>query len=171
MITFMAIDDQWPTISQNCSLLMKRNRSSDPESEDLGLLEIQLKRARLTSEIETSKPHSSNSPHFEAQQSAYERNHGIAAQTTIAAKDIPTWKSFVISTRNEPDQKSSYRHINEILHNAHVMRYGDPETHSSKFQQPADSTSQQGAPCEYNDINAVLRQAFLQRHRCDQSLL
>jgi hypothetical protein len=60
----------------------------------------------------------------------------------------------------------SYENINGILHSVHIERFGNPETRWQ--EQDEDMTDEDMTDVvdnnEYNSMNSVLRQAFLQRH-------
>jgi hypothetical protein len=67
---------------------------------------------------------------------------------------------------------TDYENINGILYNAHVERHGDPERRESWWQEQQDvdmdeninNNNNNNNTSEYNAMNSVLRQAFLQRH-------
>ena len=98
-------------------------------------------------------------------------------------------KSFVISTK----KNTQYNQINDLLHQIHVMRYGDPELrerwweqeqqqqqeyhhhyqqqqqqqqqqHKQEIQMSGYIQEEEEAGTVYESANATLRQAFLQRH-------
>lgn len=82
------------------------------------------------------------------------------SSTTI---DTPVLQSFTISTKTNVE----YDHINQLLHTVHVNRYGDPELNEGWWQQSTDIEMDYmdvDPVNAYQDINATLRQAFLQRH-------
>lgn len=77
--------------------------------------------------------------------------------------DPPVLQSFTISTKTNVE----YDHINQLLHTVHVNRYGDPELNEGWWQQSTDIEMDYmdvDPVNAYQDINATLRQAFLQRH-------
>lgn len=55
----------------------------------------------------------------------------------------------------------SYENINGILHSVHIERFGNPET---RWQEQDEDMTDVVDNNEYNSMNSVLRQAFLQRH-------
>ncbi|KAF7729740.1 hypothetical protein EC973_003818 [Apophysomyces ossiformis] len=67
-------------------------------------------------------------------------------------------KSFTISTRTP---YNPYSNINDMLHHLHIQRYGDAQTNCDRW----NNTQVQEENEAYNTMNAVLRDAFLQRHR------
>lgn len=49
----MALDDHWSTLSKSCSFLAKRSRSFEPDDNGLDMLEVRMKRAKVTNETVT----------------------------------------------------------------------------------------------------------------------
>lgn len=89
---------------------------------------------------------------------------------TVLPTHTPLIKPISISTRTQAPATGyttthapvmSYEQINGLLHSVHIERFGDPDTRLQDEEMtdtlPVDNQ-------EYNDMNSVLRQAFLQRH-------
>ena len=115
-----------------------------------------------------------------------ELNH----EPTTTTNQDAMLKSFVISTK----KNTQYNQINDLLHQIHIMRYGDPELRERWWEQEQQQQQQEyhqhyhyyqqqhkqeiqmsgyiqhqqqqeeEAGTRYESANATLRQAFLQRH-------
>ncbi|KAI8342446.1 hypothetical protein BC941DRAFT_466114 [Chlamydoabsidia padenii] len=88
--------------------------------------------------------------------------------SAASADSIPTLKRFTITTRhryqdqspsyNNNHSTSDYANINQILYEAHIRRNRDTmDTNMMDYNEDDPANY-------YNQANAVLRQAFLQRH-------
>ncbi|KAI8374340.1 uncharacterized protein BYT42DRAFT_576008 [Radiomyces spectabilis] len=96
-----------------------------------------------------------------------------SASTPLGASNHCTSPSFalkpvVISTRtsNPPIENQQYQQINQILHQVHVSRHGDPEVRERWWEDRPDTDMEdvQEHGYHYDSMNALLRQVFLQRH-------
>ncbi|KAG0176207.1 hypothetical protein DFQ28_005863 [Apophysomyces sp. BC1034] len=89
-----------------------------------------------------------------------------STQQTLQATSYPpptgVMKTFTISTRTACNP---YSDINGMLNHIHILRHGDPEAGCGRWE----NQSQQQQNETYDAVNAVLRDAFLQRHRAPPS--
>lgn len=83
---------------------------------------------------------------------------------------IPTLKRFTITTRQHAYEQPLYNHsaanyanINQILYEAHVERNKDSLS-SGTYAMDTSMEEAYNSANHYDYANAVLRQAFLQRH-------
>ncbi|KAI9308895.1 hypothetical protein BJ944DRAFT_259443 [Cunninghamella echinulata] len=97
---------------------------------------------------------------------------------TSSIDTIPTLKRFTISTRQQQqhdpvDITSAYTGINNLLYQLHLERYS--ENNHNNNQQDVDMmgnnnnnsnniNNSNNEVYQYNMVNAILRQAFLERH-------
>lgn len=108
-------------------------------------------------------------------------NNNVSSADTVHHRDHQqVFKSFMVSTRSN----TAYNDINRVLNGIHVDRYGNPERregwwkkgeeHSNiEEEMVLESDSDEGTDdiqamedvSFYMAANAILREAFLQRHR------
>ncbi|KAI8886940.1 hypothetical protein K501DRAFT_330893 [Backusella circina FSU 941] len=65
-----------------------------------------------------------------------------------------------ISTRTP----ANYNEINNMLHTLHCVRYGDPEAREWDNQTDHEMEEASSGENEYQAVNSLLKQAFLERH-------
>ncbi|CAO3650118.1 unnamed protein product [Cunninghamella echinulata] len=96
-----------------------------------------------------------------------------SSSSSSSIDTIPTLKRFTISTRQQQQQQeydptditSAYTDINNLLYQLHLERYS--ENNHNNNQQDIDmmgDNNNDNEMYQYNMVNAILRQAFLERH-------
>ncbi|KAG2214341.1 hypothetical protein INT47_000897 [Mucor saturninus] len=126
----------------------------------------QLKRTRSTEAMDRNvkRPKA-----YEEAKSTPPANTEAILYPTALPTHTPLLKPISISTRTHTPATGyttthapvmSYEGINGLLHSVHIERFGDPDTRLQDEEMTDTLVDNQ----EYNNMNSVLRQAFLQRH-------
>ncbi|KAI7884439.1 hypothetical protein K492DRAFT_204768 [Lichtheimia hyalospora FSU 10163] len=113
--------------------------------------------------VEMELPTSTEINHLPSPTPSVDTPISSSSSVPSATNDTPVLQSFTISTKTNVE----YNHINQLLRTVHVNRYGDPELNEAWWQHPTDidmDYMDMDPTNTYQDINATLRHAFLQRH-------
>ncbi|KAI7898283.1 uncharacterized protein BX663DRAFT_490140 [Cokeromyces recurvatus] len=141
-----------------------------------------LKRSRSTEFIEKalkrSKPFQDEEPSKSTlNELSIGNSNNIHHNHTPCQSSIPTnsiypnsMKTISISTRTTSHEPSNdyYRYMNGLLHSIHIERFGDPERRESWWEAPNNNMEidkMESDNEEYQPVNSILKQAFLQRHQ------
>ncbi|KAI8638566.1 hypothetical protein BD408DRAFT_485392 [Parasitella parasitica] len=87
--------------------------------------------------------------------------------TNTSTSPLASIKSISISTKTESNipltPHPDYSRVNGMLHNLHVLRFGDPEARESWWEDQDQDMDMEEISDEYSAANSILRQAFLKR--------
>ncbi|RCI01894.1 hypothetical protein CU098_011536 [Rhizopus stolonifer] len=112
-----------------------------------------LKRSISTESLERalkrSRPFRNDSP-----------NPSTEEKKTLYPNTSQVLKPVSISTRTSNEE---YRKMNDILYTIHKERFGDPEQRESWWNKQEDVDMMEEDNHQYNAMNSVLKEAFLQR--------
>ncbi|KAI8997588.1 hypothetical protein BDB01DRAFT_45845 [Pilobolus umbonatus] len=133
-----------------------------------------LKRTRSTEIDDINTKRSKHTVNEQELTRIYPYNHHHATTIpTIEDNKLPL-KPISISTRSPltPTVTTSlphYEHINTVLHSLHVTRYGNPELRERWWEHEEEEEELDEMEVdrvdEYHDMNSMLKQLFLQRHK------
>ncbi|CAO3607011.1 unnamed protein product [Cunninghamella blakesleeana] len=88
--------------------------------------------------------------------------------TLTSIDTIPTLKRFIISTKQQVPEitTSNYTDINHLLYQLHIERYSGNPSSIGNFNNDTDTDMSMISDdtYQYDSVNAILKQAFLERH-------